>query len=229
MTKPSIVNDISPIQLIIQTQINMGLQSWDVPPEKFENEELYEKAKEKFRIRVVRKVFKDIGIDLKKSQSIYFDELSIREKELPYGWMTRDKDISIVLRKTHIVPVLNYFYRSCTMEMTRYLQTYIPYTQYMREVTTIKGNIENRELILFSVDYQKAGDELDLVESVIQRYLSRFTPIGIIEKLTDGRGKAKRPTIYAAGTWGLIHNSRYWFLKETNEWKAKLRTFKAFQ
>jgi hypothetical protein len=229
MAKKSIYDntDILPINAIIRAKINADLQNWKYLPQQFEDEKSYNEAKEKFRIRVIRNVFREADLAFKKSKSIFYDELSVSERELPYQWMLKDKLIHKVITRTHISPILNHIYRSCTLDLTRSLQSYIPNQGYLREEPTNKGYIENRELILFNVDYAKMSDELDLVTSVIQRYLNRFTSLHFLEKLTDGRGRAKHPTIYAAGTWPVNHSRRIYFLKRTPECIAKLRAFKA--
>jgi hypothetical protein len=61
----------------------------------------------KFYVKTVRELAKELSTEFKRFNDFFSDELDVKEGRWPYKWMTNDKKINAMLRRTHDLPPEN--------------------------------------------------------------------------------------------------------------------------
>ena len=189
----------------------------------------YPEKGDKLRISLIRDLHRELKQDLKEFEGYFQEELFTEdENKWPKKWMIQDTIININLERTQFNNIINYIWKISTIKMTKAMQEFIPKNNQWVQETTEKGELVERDLVLFYISPIEAARELNIREVMIKQYLSIFSKIGIIQKIADGRGRSKKPTIYSVGTWVVAgeHTYRKSYLHKSPEWIIKLREFK---
>jgi hypothetical protein len=173
------------------------------------------KANKDKKAEAARQWVNERKADLKKIERLFEELLFAEEKDKwPKKWQIKDKLIRKMLDRTRWADVMNYLWGITTNKETQELRKFL------------NGNPE--KLVLFTVNIEIMAYETKMSASMAYKYIREFSRLGIIKEVgkTEGRNGQK---IYSIGTWvkwgeeGRPRRNAY--IKESLEWKKKLRAF----
>jgi len=176
-------------------------------------------AYEHYRVAAIRKKYLELKTTIKLFESIYGDDLFVEEVESRFeslGYMRKEPIRTILKRAKNLIPIIDYLRSIMSKYRTEELQKLIPDIEKWGVSMVVKttGREENRELALFCFEddnYMEISDTLGCAASTIKKYLTAMAKVGIIRKVTDGRGggETRTPTIYAFGYWLYVRSEEY--------------------
>jgi hypothetical protein len=159
--------------------------------------------------RLTKEFYKTIDEEKEKDKHLLSKSF---KDSWPPSWAIRDKRIREMRRKFRFDDFNNYLRSQATSAVSYKLGKILP-----KEL--------NKNYVLIQIDAEKAAEKLDMSKWTFYKYREAFLKIGIIKDL--GRwGEKENNHIMAIGNWQTYPTKRkLWFLKETPEWKEKLRNF----
>lgn len=185
------------------------------------------------RSRAITKYYKDLVKFKEHIEARYGNELWVKGNRYPRRWMMADSDIRAVLERTRIVDVLNYIDQD-NLKLTD--EEAIDLCNGKKYITKRKSGINKGKqveyvysLILVNAKfYEDATLSLDMSKIAIQKYLQRFTKLGILKRIGK-TGKGNREWLYADGyytEWKDNKSVKRVFLTKTPAIVNGLRNFR---
>jgi hypothetical protein len=156
------------------------------------------------------------------------------KKGIP-GWMYSNKGIREMMNKKKLfIPILNYVKNHYLKQNdSREVQNNYGIKDYIHVFEKGKraGEEIKADYVIVQLNYEEMIDSISsegyqISIPSVRKYLKAFCDIGILKNL--GKRGSNGQNIYASGWWlhyGSSDKRRVFFLKETNNFKTKLREF----
>jgi hypothetical protein len=185
------------------------------------------------RSRATSEFYKSLVKFKEYIETNYTKELWVKGNRYPRQWMMADEDIIAVIKRNKIADVLNYIDRN-NLKLTS--EEAIELCKGKKFVTKRKSGKHIGEkveypysLILVNAKfYEKATLSLGLTKIAIQKYLQRFTKLGILIRVGK-TGKGNKEWLYADGyntPWKDNKNVKHVFLTKSPAIRKGLMHFK---